>query len=71
MTCRCPACSPEVAPTYSEEFRLACEIRYLTALPSGIDRSRYLAGVRAKRGEQARAELVKALHVVHGEREAA
>lgn len=65
--CRCPACSPDPLPTFTEAHRFACELRHLIAMPTGNDRSRYLAGVREKRGDAARAALVKALSDWHSQ----
>lgn len=45
--------------TDSEEFRLACEVRYVLALPSTDVRPDYLAGVRRKRGD-AGADMLEA-----------
>jgi hypothetical protein len=53
LLCRCVDCAPsDPAPTYMEEFRRACEARWLAALPSDGARSDYLDGVREERGEE-------------------
>lgn len=68
MTCRCAFCTPDVAPTYTEAHRHACEVRYVVAMLTGFDRSRYLRGVGEERGKQARERIVDALKVIAAER---
>lgn len=40
-------------PTYTEEHRHACEVRYVLAMPDKQARRAYLDGVEKKRGKQA------------------
>ena len=60
--CLCPACTPTPAPTYTEAFRLACEARYLAALPRLDERRAYLKRVEIRRGAAAKAQLEQAMH---------
>jgi heme exporter protein D len=54
-------CTPSPAPTYTEAFRLACEARYLAALPRLEARRAYLKRVEERRGRPARLQLEEAL----------
>ena len=57
MMCLCPDCSPDPAPTYMPEFRLACEAR-LVAKRSTVSRHKYMRDVKKLRGEVAAVELI-------------
>lgn len=43
--------------TSSEAHRHACEVRYVMALPTRYERTRYLEGIEAKRGKPAAERL--------------
>ena len=61
MGCRCESCSPaDVAPTYSEQYRKSCEVRFVARLPSQDGRRAYLTKIEALRGNAARLELEQA-----------
>ena len=55
--CRCPACSVDPLPTYTEVYRHQCEIEYVLSLPDKPARRRYLAMVGAKRSAEASRRL--------------
>lgn len=61
MTCRCESCSPEPLPTYTREYRQACEVRAVAALPNHAERATYLGLVEKKRGGDAAARLREAV----------
>ena len=49
--CLCIDCSPAApGPTYSEQFRHECEVRYVADLPGTAARVEYLRMVVDKRG---------------------
>lgn len=61
-TCLCPACSPDnIGPTYTPEYRLACEAREVLRWP--LERRRQYLAARAVQGR--RGELEAALIVEH------
>lgn len=66
--CRCSACSPTPAPTYTEAFRFDCEVRHLANLPTRDDRKRYLRHVAIQRGGEASGKLIDALKRLHAQR---
>lgn len=59
--CECAACSPTPARTYTEIHRHDCEVRYVAGMKTKDDRRRYLAGVRDKRGNDARERIIDGL----------
>lgn len=65
--CLCPACTDTPAPTYTDEFRHACELAHVAALPSREARGRYLFGMEARRREI----LIDGLRAIAEERAAA
>jgi hypothetical protein len=51
-------CSPDdIGPTFSEEFRSACEARYVANLGTNEERTAFLSGVAARRGVAAADQL--------------
>ena len=61
MTCRCPQCSAEPLLSYTEAYRLACEIRFLVGLESDEKRAEYLKGAEEHRGRSAAQALRQAV----------
>lgn len=66
IKCLCETCAPDVGHghgepgwTYSRAYRHECEVRWIAALPSDMERSKFLAGVSGKRGGEAAAQLRK------------
>jgi hypothetical protein len=59
MKCLCPQCTPNPAPTYTEDHRLKCEARHLARFTSDEERAQYIAEVRSRRGETAATALRK------------
>jgi hypothetical protein len=55
--CRCPACTDQPAPTYTEAHRHACEVAYVVGLPGRAERISYFALVRERRGAAAAKRL--------------
>lgn len=51
MTCMCPQCTPNPAPTYTEAWRMECEARYIAQLTTDEERRVYLNLVRTARGD--------------------
>jgi hypothetical protein len=58
--CLCPLCTSNPAPTYTPEFRLLCEARYIARFSTDAERREYLNDVSARRGE-ASAESLRTL----------
>ena len=56
MPCYCGDCSLVPRPTFSEEFRHACEAREI-AKRKGSQIKEYLEGIEQKRGVDARIKL--------------
>lgn len=59
--CRCPSCSQSPLPTYTEKFRMECEIRSVVALPSNEGRRAYLELVEKRRGVNAAEHIRQAV----------
>lgn len=57
MICRCPACTPDPAPTWTPEYRLECEARHLLRLPLAERRQALAAPARAARRLALEAEM--------------
>ena len=57
MICRCPQCSPDPLPTWTLEFRLQCEARYLLAMSLYRRREELANKHRAKRRQALEDEL--------------
>lgn len=63
MSCLCPACTPTPAPTFTEEFRLACEARWVVSHDKEW-RTEYYAKVRKARGASHANLLIHAVNEV-------
>lgn len=64
MPCQCPACSPDPAPTYTEQYRHECEVRMVSAMPTRERRIAYLLGpkgVKEQRGQDAARRIIRDL----------
>lgn len=59
--CLCPACADDPAPTYTEAYRLQCEVNWVLAMKDKPTRRAYMAMVAGKRGEAAANVLSDAL----------
>ncbi len=66
IKCLCESCAPDVGHgpgepgwTYSRRYRHECEVRWIAALPSDRERSKFLNGVYDKRGPEAATLLRK------------
>lgn len=57
--CLCPACTPEPAPTWTPDYRLACEARHLLNLPLAERRKALAAQARAARRQALEAEMLR------------
>lgn len=56
--CRCDSCCPDAPdPKATESFRHACEVRYVSGLPSNPARKAYLELVERARGKVAAQRL--------------
>lgn len=58
--CLCEMCTDTPAPTYTEQFRHECEVRWVASMP--LERAvNYLVGVIKKRSEQAGERILRDL----------
>lgn len=48
--------------TNSEEWRFACEVKYVCKMPSKKKRVEYICAVRSKRGDKAADQLMEAVY---------
>ncbi len=65
IACKCPACTPTPAPTYTEAWRHETECRHVARLPDKSTRKRYLALVAKVRGESAMRRIISGLRQIH------
>ena len=54
MSCACPACTSDPAPTYTEAFRALCEARWVLKHNKAWRNSYYAEVLRARGSEAAR-----------------
>lgn len=66
MPCYCPACSKDPRPTYTEEWRHACEVRDVESM-TAAQRGRYLDLVKSARGPEAMARIMEDMKIERGE----
>lgn len=52
MKCLCPRCTDDPAYTYTEEFRLLCEVREVARIKTQKGLEEYLKKVEEKRGPE-------------------
>ena len=65
--CQCEACAVPPAPTFTREYRVACEVRTVLGWPLH-ERREYLELVEKKRGVLSRGFLEQALREEHARR---
>ena len=66
MSCLCPSCTPNPAPTYTENFRLVSEAHTILSWPFS-ERRAFLERVGKERGKADRASLEAELIRQHRE----
>lgn len=65
MQCKCPMCSPSPWPTWTPQYRLECEARWLLAQPLAYRRE-HLTNIDPRRAEALKAEMLR-LHQTNRE----
>lgn len=58
MRCLCPMCSPTPSPTWTPQYRLECEARWLLGRPLSA-RQEYLGKIDPGRAETLKAEMLR------------
>lgn len=53
MTCLCPQCTDNPAPTYTVEYMRECEARMVCEMPTKEKRAEYIGRIEAKNKERA------------------
>ena len=67
VTCLCPQCTDNPAPTYTVEYMRECEARMVCAMPTKEKRAEYIGRIEAKNKERA-AKLKEAVRKEWNER---